>query len=240
MSDRRLAAVILVATGALAGAVVPSTAHAGGGGAFLPPMRVDVGPSVSSIEDAPAGQVVAGIHWASVYPKGKAGFDVGIGIVSTFRGTDDDATATARVTDPMAEADDPLGVFGGYVEVAARTAGNGWWRNWVGMRVESGRAGWDHRSRPYVGLAARVSTEAYLSGAAGAASRPPGCKSPAFPHLADGKPRRRTQRSGPYPAGCPRGPCCTGNDGNIDAHSAAATRSARHLVAWRPLEARVA
>ena len=119
MSDRRLAAVILVATGALAGAAVPSTAHAGGGGAFLPPMRVDVGPSVSSIEDAPAGQVVAGIHWASVYPKGKAGFDVGIGIVSTFRGTDDDATATARVTDPMAEADDPLGVFGGYVEVAA-------------------------------------------------------------------------------------------------------------------------
>ena len=167
MSDRRLAAVILVATGALAGAAVPSTAHAGGGGAFLPPMRVDVGPSVSSIEDAPAGQVVAGIHWASVYPKGKAGFDVGIGIVSTFRGTDDDATATARVTDPMAEADDPLGVFGGYVEVAARTAGNGWWRNWVGMRVESGRAGWDHRSRPYVGLVARVSTEAYLSGAAG-------------------------------------------------------------------------
>ena len=135
---------------------LPNLARAGSGG-FVPPMRVDVGPEVSSVEPSPGFQCVAGIHWASLYPKPKANIDVGVGIVSTTRS---EAEPMKQVHTP-----DPLELFGGYVEVATRTNGNGWWRNWVGTRVESGGAWLDHRRHRYVGVATRVSTEAFVSGA---------------------------------------------------------------------------
>lgn len=140
---------------------LPSLAQAGSGG-FIPPMRVDVGPEASHVEPVPGLQVVAGIHWASLYPKPRANIDVGIGIVSVTHGSAEDDMATAR-SSSSPEAD-RLGLFGGYVEVATRTSGGSWWRNWVGTRIESGRASIDGRKRAYVGVATRVSTEAFVSG----------------------------------------------------------------------------
>jgi hypothetical protein len=133
---------------------------------FIPPVRVDVGPATSQLDATAAFQTVAGIHWASVYPKGKARFDVGVGIVSISRLEEE---PPAMTTDPEATArrgpvSEPLELTGGYVEVAARTAGNHWWRTWVAGRVESGRATRDGEHEMYVGFAARVSTEAYLAG----------------------------------------------------------------------------
>jgi hypothetical protein len=161
-----LLAVVLVA--------VPSIAYAGDG-FFVPPMRLDWGPQMSSKDTEPAFQTVAGIHWASLYPKPRANIDVGIGIVVTnhMDGSDDDAAAstmsrtTRAAVRPTPEA---LSMFGGYVEVATRTNGNGWWRDWVGTRVESGRAELDHAPHPYVGVATRFSTEAFVAGAASASN----------------------------------------------------------------------
>ncbi len=151
-----------------AGVVVSlgGVAEAGRGG-FVPPLRIDSGPAVSAIEPDVGVQTVIGIHWASVYPKGTASFDVGVGFVSSFVPSD---TATAEPDHLAREtsvdhADEPLSLIGGYVEVAKRVAGNHWWRTWVGMRVESGRAAQDGRAAGFVGVAGRVSTEAYLPAA---------------------------------------------------------------------------
>lgn len=142
--------------------LLPAVAHAGSGG-FVPPMRIDVGPAVSGTAGDPAMQVVAGIHWASVYPKPKAGIDVGIGIVSTSHpGRDTEPAGVARTSAPAAS---PLELFGGYVEVATRTAGSSWWRTWVGTRVESGRASLDSTNHGFIGIATRISTEAFVGGA---------------------------------------------------------------------------
>jgi hypothetical protein len=155
-----------VRTAALAAAaavlLLPSVAAAGRGG-LIPPMRIDVGPSISHAETEPAFQVVAGIHWASVYPNHRANIDVGVGIISASHFSDEaeDGTVSERVIAP----DEPLSLIGGYVEVATRTAGGRWWRSWVGTRVESGQASLNGRDTGFVGVATRVSTEAFVAGA---------------------------------------------------------------------------
>ena len=157
-------AAAFVLAGLVTLTAVPA-AHAGSGG-IVPPMRIDVGPAVSHVDDVPMLQVVAGLHWASVYPKGLAGFDVGVGFVSETSGDDDATAPTSGTARTVGTAPRPsFDLVGGYVEVAARTAGNGWWRTWVGTRVESGRAELGPRGGAYVGVATRVSTEAYLAGA---------------------------------------------------------------------------
>lgn len=157
-----------VRTAALAAAaaavlLLPNVAAAGRGG-LIPPMRIDIGPSISHVETEPAFQVVAGIHWASVYPNHKANIDVGVGIISASHTSDEgeDGTVSHRVIEGAA----PLSLFGGYVEVATRVAGNGrWWRTWVGTRVESGQASLNGRDSGFIGVATRVSTEAFVAGA---------------------------------------------------------------------------
>lgn len=154
----RLPALIAVAAVTL----LPSIAAAGRGG-IIPPMRIDVGPSISHVETEPAFQVVAGIHWASVYPNSKANIDIGVGVISASHTSDEgeDGSVSQRVL----EGDQPLSLIGGYVEVATRVAGNGWWRNWVGTRVESGQASLHGRDHGFVGVATRISTEAFVAGA---------------------------------------------------------------------------
>ncbi len=155
-----LTSIVLVA--ALGG-----VAHAGRGG-FVPPLRIDSGPAVSSIEPEVGVQTVIGIHWASLYPKGTASFDVGIGFISSFVPTgDDDAGASSAAVARGTHGDEPMSLIGGYLEVAARTDGNSWRRTWLGMRVESGSASRNGRSGGYVGVAARVSTEVYTAGSGG-------------------------------------------------------------------------
>lgn len=132
-----------------------ATAHAGGG--FVPPMRIDLGTAVSGSEHALGGQLVAGIHWASVYPK-KTYLDVGIGIVSTsFGGPEEPAPRKTGVRPGPVR--DPLSIFAGYVEVATRPSGNGWWRTWIGTRIEAGQGARDGHDQGMVGVAVRASAE---------------------------------------------------------------------------------
>jgi hypothetical protein len=125
-----------------------------GGLILIPPARVDFGATATGMDDHPAFQLVAGVHWASLAPTPGTRIDVGAGVVSLYGPGSDE--------DPTDKMDDSLHLTGGYVEVATRPAGNDWWRTWAGVRVEAGeveRAGEDGE---YVGLAARVTTEAYL------------------------------------------------------------------------------
>jgi hypothetical protein len=150
---------------AIAAAVLllPSVAAAGRGG-LLPPMRIDLGPSISHVDTEPAFQAVVGIHWASVYPNHKANIDVGLGLISATHVADEaeDGAVSHRTVDG---AEEPLTLIGGYVEVATRVAGTRWWRTWVGTRVESGQASLHGRDHGFVGVATRVSTEAFVAGA---------------------------------------------------------------------------
>jgi len=152
--------VAIVVVGLLA-----SVAHAGSG-ALVPPMRIDLGPAMSKLAPMPGFQLVAGVHWASLTPSPRASIDVGIGMIGTLRRSSDQAEAgapsNARAVEPA-----PLSLIGGYLEVATRTNGNGWWRTWVGSRLESGRASQDGLGHAFVGVATRISTEAYLTAAGG-------------------------------------------------------------------------
>jgi hypothetical protein len=126
-----------------------------GGLILIPPARVDIGATATGLDEHPAFQLVAGVHWASLSPTPGTRIDVGAGVVSLSGSGPDD---------PADKMDDRLHLVGGYVEVATRPAGNGWWRTWAGVRVEAGeveRAGEDGE---YVGIAARVTSEAYLQG----------------------------------------------------------------------------
>jgi hypothetical protein len=126
-----------------------------GGLILIPPARVDVGATATGLDDHPALQLVAGVHWASLSPTPGTRIDIGAGVVS-LSGTGPD--------DPTDKMDDSLRLTGGYVEVATRPAGNGWWRTWAGVRVEAGEVARADTDGEYVGMAARVTTEAYLSG----------------------------------------------------------------------------
>ena len=153
----RLAALTVVAAVTL----LPSVAAAGRG-VFIPPMRIDVGPSISHAE--PAAQVVAGIHWASVYPNHRANIDIGVGMISASGFGDEPGDAGGAAERTIAP-EEGLELVGGYVEVATRVAGAKWWRSWVGTRVESGRATLDGRPSAFVGVATRASTELFVAGA---------------------------------------------------------------------------
>ena len=157
----RLAALTVAAV-----TLLPSVAAAGRG-VFIPPMRIDVGPSISHAE--PAAQVVAGIHWASVYPSHRANIDIGVGMISASSFGDEAAGAGGAAERTIAPQQG-LELVGGYVEVATRVAGAKWWRTWIGTRVESGRATLDGRPEPFVGVATRASTEIFVAGADGGGS----------------------------------------------------------------------
>jgi hypothetical protein len=142
--------------------------RAGHGGVVIPPVRVDLGPSTSAVDDAPALQVVAGVQWASVYPRGRARIDAGFGVVSVSRADPEPPPGDPEHVAAIAGGD-PLELLGGYAEVATRAAGTGWWRTWVGTRIESGRASLGGRSSGYVGVATRVSVEAFVAGSSSSA-----------------------------------------------------------------------
>ncbi len=147
--------------------LLSGTAHAGGA-VLIPPMRVDAGPAVSLHEGHTGGQLVAGVHWASLWPSKKTKIDVGIGIVSGSFGLDEPApgadgtTARPIGNDGSERTIEPLSFHAGYVEVATRPSGNGWWRTWAGARIETGKASKGGEDAAMIGGALRLSAEVYL------------------------------------------------------------------------------
>lgn len=110
-------------------------AHAGG--AFLPPLEVDLGQAWLAALDGGAiraTEVLVGLSWASVVPHSTP-VDFRVGWHGSFVGDPAEgspALIARRLTDPM----DVQTASGAFVELDVRTLAGDHWRTWLGLRGE--------------------------------------------------------------------------------------------------------
>lgn len=145
-----------------------STAHASGGVLGVPPAEVDVGAGVpigAATAVGPSTEVLAGIHWASLYWH-PTHFDVGIGYVGSFRSLL--PGSSLRTTDGADTAANRLSLDGGYLSLGYTLESHRHWRTWLDARVEAMDGSINGASVPVLGAAMRVSSELFSAGAAAA------------------------------------------------------------------------
>jgi hypothetical protein len=141
-----------------------STADAGHGGFIIPPAEVDVGagtPSGSAVI-GPSTEVLAGVHWASLYWH-PTRVDVGIGYVGSFRQVLPDYAL--RAVDPNVKSE--LSLNGAYLSLGYAIESHPYWRTWLDARVETLHASVNNQDFNALGAALRIASEVYVSGAAG-------------------------------------------------------------------------
>ncbi|MBV8760924.1 MAG: hypothetical protein JO257_26755 [Deltaproteobacteria bacterium] len=148
--------------------LVASTASAGRGGAIaIPPAEVDVGagsPIGAAAATGPSTEVLAGIHWASLYWH-PTKVDVGFGYVGSFRPV---LPGYAARTDAPDAIDNELRLNGGYLSLGYAIESHEHWRTWLDARIETLHASVNQQTFNALGAALRVSTEVFVAGAAGA------------------------------------------------------------------------
>lgn len=160
----RLASVALVicSTSAIASA-------GGFGGIVVPPAEVDfgVGPTLghSTAVVGPSDELLAGIHWASLYWK-PTDVDVGVGYVGVWRPVV--PNYAARATTPTQDVDNVLHLDGAYFDVAYTLERHPHWRTWLAGRVEYLSAHVNGQTTFGHGVALRISTEVYTQAVGGA------------------------------------------------------------------------
>lgn len=154
---RVLAAVVVIAAA--------STAHAGSGAIAVPPMEVDVGEGtqVGAATVGPSTEILAGIHWASLYWH-PTHYDVGIGYVGSYRQVLP-GYAARSTSDGM--VDNQLTLNGTYLSLGYRLDARKFCRTWLDARVEALRGSVNNQSFNALGEALRISSELYVSGAVG-------------------------------------------------------------------------
>ena len=145
-----------------------ANAHAGGGAIAVPPMEVDVGassPIGAAALAGPSTEVLAGIHWASLYWH-PTKVDIGIGYVGSFRPV---APGYAARTDGTGDTtiDNELRLEGGYLSLGYAIESHQYWRTWVDARIETLHGSVNQTSFAALGEAVRVSTEVFAAGAVG-------------------------------------------------------------------------
>jgi len=160
-------AAVLAATLLTLAAASPP-AHAGGAGIFVPPVEIDMGVGAtigsSSAVVGPTEDLLAGLHWASLAWK-PTPIDIGIGYVGSARQVVPGYSARTVDTTPF---DNQLRLDGGYLELGKTLQGSSrHWRTWLSARGELLHGSVNDRSFSAIGGAVRVSSEVYLSGAAG-------------------------------------------------------------------------
>ncbi len=132
-----------------------ATAHAGGG-AFLPPLKVDVGSMAMSDDrgvEATGSVVFVGLNLATIYHK-RTSFDVGLGYVGAFPAQTD--AHVARVASGDSAMTESIPAFnGGYLELSVLAHELSHVRTWVSGRTELLRS----QERTSLGVATRVSAE---------------------------------------------------------------------------------
>jgi len=155
---RVLAAVAVIAAA--------STAHARGGAIFIPPAEVDVGAGapVGAADVGPSTEVLAGIHWASMYWH-PTHFDIGLGYVGSFRQVLPGFALRETTIDPTANE---LALNGAYLSLGYTLESSKYIRTWLDARVETLHGSVNHDSFDALGAALRIATEVYVSGATGA------------------------------------------------------------------------
>ena len=147
--------------------LVASTAHASGGAIGTPPAEVDVGAGVpiGSTQVGSSTEVLAGIHWASLYWH-PTHFDVGIGYVGSFRSVL--PGYALRATDGGDSNMNRLALDGAYLSLGYAIESHRHWRTWLDARVETMEGSLDGATFPVLGEALRVSSEVFTAGAAAA------------------------------------------------------------------------
>lgn len=149
-----IAAVVLAAPAAQAG---------NGFGIIVPPAEVDLGvlaPADGSQLAAPGTEVLAGVHWASLYWK-PSRIDFGVGYVGSFRPLAFDSPYAARTTRPLERE---LDLNGMYIELGRTFIRDPHVRSWISARGELMRSSGLAKDVSVSGAALRVSTELYKSG----------------------------------------------------------------------------
>ena len=126
----------------VAAVTLTGTAHAGGGIA-VPPVELDFGIGAPVRRMLPSTEILAGLHWASLYWK-PTRFDVGAGYVGSYRVVGDGETSV---------------MHGCYLSFATRFFQHEHWRGWIATRGELLRATHDDRSQTALGGALRISAE---------------------------------------------------------------------------------
>lgn len=121
---------LALATLALAALVRP--AHAGG--AFLPPIELELGESAIATPegDVRATEILVGLSFASIYPRATR-WDVSLGWMGAFVDDDEPAPAARIVDEVRPTLTDAHGAF---VAVDVRAARGRHWRAWLGGRAE--------------------------------------------------------------------------------------------------------
>lgn len=150
------AAIVLAAT---------SVAHASGGAIFIPPAEVDVGigAPTGAANAGPSHEILAGLHWASLYWH-PTHVDVGVGFVGSFRSVLPGYTlrATTEIDDNV------LALCGGYLSLGYTLESRRHFRTWLDARIETLHGSLNDQTFTALGSALRLSTEVYVSGAVGA------------------------------------------------------------------------
>lgn len=156
--------------------VAARVAAAGRGAAILiPPAEVDVGvgtPLGGEATSGPSSEVLAGIHWASLYGK-PTPIDIGVGFVGSSRAVAPQF-AIARVVPGsfvITPITNRLTLDGAYIDLAYAIANHRHYRTWAAMRIETLRGNVNGQSFDALGAALRVASEVYTSGALFAAGR---------------------------------------------------------------------
>ena len=108
--------------------------------------------------------LLAGLHWASLAWK-PTPIDIGVGYVGSARQVVPGYSARTVDATPF---DNQLRLDGGYLELGKTLQGSSrHWRTWLSARGELLHGSVNDRSFSAIGGAVRVSSEVYLSGAAG-------------------------------------------------------------------------
>jgi hypothetical protein len=154
---RVLAAAVVIAAA--------STAHAGSGAIAVPPMEVDVGEGaqLGGATVGPSTEILAGIHWASLYWH-PTHYDVGIGYVGSYRQV---LPGYALRATGEGTIDNTLSLNGSYLSLGYTIDSHSWCRTWLDARVEALRGSVNNQSFNALGEALRISSELYVSAAVG-------------------------------------------------------------------------
>ena len=152
-----------LAVAAVLAATTP--AHARGGAIFIPPAEVDVGigAPVGAANAGPSHEILAGLHWASLYWH-PTHVDIGIGFVGSYR--DVLPGYTLRATSDA--NDNVLALDGAYLSLGYTLDSHKHFRTWLDARIETLHGSLDDQSFNALGSALRLSTEIFASGAVGA------------------------------------------------------------------------
>jgi hypothetical protein len=135
-----------------------------GSGFFVPPMRLDASAATMARHDGALVGVhlLAGLHWASLWPGRRTPVDVGIGyLYEAYAGGPQSQPEMLAAGGQVRPADPAIELHGAYFEMARRAGGDDWRRTWLGARAELLFSEVNGRTLAGVGFTGRAAWELF-------------------------------------------------------------------------------